>query len=134
VPTSAEIWYLDTSAFVKLVRRERSSAALRRWMEDRQVCSSDLLRTEARRAVHEEPAPVGALVDELLEAVAMIRLSPELFDRAGRLRGGRRLRSLDALHLAAATELGDDLAGVVTYDVRMAEAAEILGLRTIGPA
>jgi hypothetical protein len=38
------------------------------------------------------------------------------------------LRSLDAIHLAAARTVGPDLAGVVTYDARMAEAAAALDL------
>ena len=42
-------------------------------------------------------------------------------------------RSLDALHMAAALELGDELAGVVTYDPRMAEAVRILGVRAVAP-
>jgi len=44
-----------------------------------------------------------------------------------------RLRWLDALHLAAALSLGPDLAGVVTCDQRMAEAARVLGLRVEAP-
>jgi prevent-host-death family protein len=38
------------------------------------------------------------------------------------------LPSLDALHLATALEIGDDLDGLVTYDERMSIAAETLGL------
>jgi predicted nucleic acid-binding protein len=44
------------------------------------------------------------------------------------------LRSLDALHLASAMSLGDDLDGVITYDHRMLAAARELGLHTISPA
>ena len=43
------------------------------------------------------------------------------------------LRALDALHLAAATTFGDELAGIVTYDARMADAAASLGLPTLAP-
>jgi predicted nucleic acid-binding protein len=44
------------------------------------------------------------------------------------------LRSLDAIHLATANLLGQDLAHVVTYDERMADAARRLGLKTASPA
>jgi len=44
------------------------------------------------------------------------------------------LRSLDALHLAAALELGDELDGIVTYDDRMATAASLYGVAVIAPA
>jgi uncharacterized protein len=43
------------------------------------------------------------------------------------------LRSLDALHLATALELRDELSGFVTYDARMATAAEPLGLEILAP-
>jgi uncharacterized protein len=44
------------------------------------------------------------------------------------------MRSLDALHLAIALELGDDLDGLVTYDDRLAEAARLQGIRVEAPA
>jgi uncharacterized protein len=43
------------------------------------------------------------------------------------------LRSLDAIHLSAAMSLGPDLAGVVTYDERMSEGAQALGLAVEAP-
>jgi len=44
------------------------------------------------------------------------------------------LRSLDALHLATALELGADLEGMVTYDARMARAAEASLVTVAAPA
>jgi predicted nucleic acid-binding protein len=44
------------------------------------------------------------------------------------------LRSLDALHLATALEIGDELDGLVTYDGRMSAAAEALGLTVLAPS
>lgn len=44
------------------------------------------------------------------------------------------VRLLDAIHLATAQQLGDDLAQVVTYDERMAGAAEWLGFTVAAPA
>jgi predicted nucleic acid-binding protein len=43
------------------------------------------------------------------------------------------LRSLDAIHLAAARTLGDELTAVITYDERMAAAAGVLGLVAVSP-
>jgi uncharacterized protein len=130
---SAEVWYLDTSAFVKLVRHEDETDALIGWLNDRRRCSSDLLRTEARRAVQQEPAEARTLVERLLASLPLVRLSPDVFDRAGQLPGSA-LRSLDALHLAAARTLGPDLAGIVTYDDRLAGAAGALGVPTARPS
>jgi hypothetical protein len=63
----------------------------------------------------------------------LLRLDDSLLEDAATL-GDDGLRSLDASHLAAARVLGDGLAEVVTYDRRMADAAESLGLRTLAPA
>jgi predicted nucleic acid-binding protein len=44
-----------------------------------------------------------------------------------------RLRSLDAIHLAAAQRAGDSLRAVITYDTRMLSAAADLGISTASP-
>jgi len=50
-------WYLDTSAAVKLVIAEAESAALRTWLNRRELVASDLLRIELLRAVrHHDPS------------------------------------------------------------------------------
>jgi uncharacterized protein len=60
-------------------------------------------------------------------------------DRTGQLAAGRspagiELRCLDAIHLATAQQLGVDLARIVTYDDRMAAAADHLGLTVARPS
>jgi predicted nucleic acid-binding protein len=131
-------WYLDTSAFVKLVRTERYSRPLRRWVVGREtdgdvIASSDILRTEAiRTARRADEAAVLSVVMTLLDRIAMIRIDTSVFDDAGFI-GPPSLRSLDALHLAAARELGVDLAGVVAYDERLMAAAHDAGLPTVAP-
>ena len=65
--------------------------------------------------------------------LSLIALDDALLDRASDL-GPSDLRSLDAIHLAAALSLGDDLGAVVTYDDRMAAAATGLGLVVAQPA
>lgn len=55
-----------------------------------------------------------------------------LLDRAGDL-DPASLRSLDAIHLASALTLGNDLGVVVTYDDRMLQGASALGLHTASP-
>ena len=59
--------------------------------------------------------------------------SVETFFSAGEL-GPAALRSLDALHLATALEMGADLTGLVTYDERLAEASRGVGLAVVTPA
>src|SRR5680860_37507 len=68
----------------------------------------------------------------LLGTVNLLTLDDPLLDAAAEL-DSTVLRTLDAIHLAAAWGLGDRLEALVTYDGRMAEAAEILGLPIASP-
>ena len=62
----------------------------------------------------------------------LVRLSPALLDLSAML-GPPDLRTLDAIHLAAATVLGDELGAVVTYDRRLGDAARSLKMRVSTP-
>ena len=63
----------------------------------------------------------------------LLRLDDDLLDAAARL-GPGLLRSLDAIHLASAQALGSELAGLVTYDRRMADGASLVGLPVEAPS
>ena len=121
--------YLDSSAFVKLVVAERRSSALRAYLrrQDRRRVSSALLRTEAVRAVRLLGPDALAQTRRALRAIDLIAVSDGVLDAAGTLEP-RVLRTLDAIHIATALALGDDLSVIVTYDERMADSAHLLGL------
>ncbi len=68
----------------------------------------------------------------VLAALTLLSMSSATFDRAGSV-DPRELRSLDALHLAVALELGDELEGLITYDVRQGAAARAFGIDVIAP-
>ena len=127
-------YYVDTSAAAKLVLRERHSAAMRRWAEahEAELCSSDILRTELQRAVRRHAPQSITKVRELLTAIVLTAVSADLCERAARVEPPP-LRALDALHLAAAMDLGNDLEAIVTYDERLAEAAQANGIATVSP-
>lgn len=126
------LWYVDTSAFAKLVRAEAESAALGRWLRRRRWIASDLHRTELRRAAARAGGRAPARAERLLSEVDIIVVTAEVFDAAGRL-VPETLRSLDALHVAAAQQLGDDLEGMVVYDERLASAARSAGVDVASP-
>ena len=64
--------------------------------------------------------------------IQLLKLGTGVFDLAARL-GPAHLRSLDALHLASALELGSDLQAIVTYDKRLAEAALLNAIAVVSP-
>ncbi len=126
--------YLDTSALVKLVVEEPETQPLRTWLAaaERSPVSCDLARTELLRAVRRAAPDHVLQAREVLEAITLVALSTAIFEQAGRL-DPPLLRTLDALHLASALDLGDDLELIVTYDERLAQAARAHGLTTIAP-
>jgi predicted nucleic acid-binding protein len=126
------VWYLDASAFLKLVVHEPESEAMRAWAAAHPPAgSSHLLLTEALRAARRLEIDRGAVLD-VLGGVTLIAPSASTFFVAGEL-APAGLRSLDALHLAAALELGPDLSGLVTYDLRLADAAAVAGVTVVRP-
>jgi len=127
--------YLDSSAFVKLVVEEPESLAVRTFLADHDArrVSSALLRTESLRAVRHLGPDALATVREGLRRVDLIGIDDRILDAAGTLEP-QVLRTLDAIHLATALAVGDDLTAIVTYDERMIDAARLLGLATASPA
>jgi predicted nucleic acid-binding protein len=126
--------YLDSSAIVKLVVAEPESSALRRYLRRRKpYVSSALARAEVARSL----LPFGPAAlqrgDTVLARIDLIRVNDVVLRSAGSLLP-EDIRTLDAIHLATAQQLGSDLARIVTYDVRMQAAAEAVGLDVNAPA
>jgi len=128
--------YLDSSAIVKLVQREPESDALRRFLRQRrsdQFVTSALSRVEVVRAVLPGRAGAVGQARRQLGRLDLITLTSDLLESAATLSPTAALRSLDAIHLACAQEVGPELRAIVTYDRRMADAAVALGLTVEAP-
>lgn len=127
-------YYLDTSALVKLVVSEVETAALREWLNRApgELASSALVCTELMRAVRRYDLGLEHQAASVLEVLTLIQLTPQVLKAAGRLELVT-VRSLDAIHLAAALELATDLTSLVTYDRRMAEVAQALNISVVSP-
>ncbi|HUY43740.1 MAG TPA: type II toxin-antitoxin system VapC family toxin [Acidimicrobiales bacterium] len=126
------VWYLDTSAFLKLITMEDESPAMRRWFSSHEsVWSSQLLHIEALRVGARLGIDVG-VIEDALETISLVLPSVATFFVAGQL-SPPSLRSLDALHLATAMEIGDDLEGIVAYEGRLSDAARAASLEVFTP-
>lgn len=128
-----KLTYVDSSAIVKLAVQEPESAALRRFLARRQpLVSSALARTEVARALLPSGPEAVARGEEVLQRIQLLRINDRVLSAAGHLLP-LELRSLDAIHLASADELGASVRQIVTYDERMADAARTIGWTVVAP-
>ena len=125
--------YVDSSAIVKLAVAEPESKALRRYLSRRQpLVSSALARTEVARALMPSGPEAVARGQEVLRRIELLRVNDRVLSDAGRMTPAD-LRSLDAIHLASARQLGSAIRQIVTYDEHMAGAAQASGWSVATP-
>ena len=93
-----------------------------------------LARVEVVRAVAGGGSEAIALARRQLRRFDQVDVDRRLLDDAATVIPGSRVRSLDAIHLASALTVGAELREIVTYDERMREAAEAIGLSVVAPA
>jgi predicted nucleic acid-binding protein len=127
------IVYADTSALMKLVRTEDGTAALRGWLTEHRprVVTSAIGGVELRRAAARVSAGHVATADAVLARIDLLQVGPATLDLAARV-APPTLRTLDALHLAAAVMI-TDLDAVLCYDDRLAQALSRIGLNVVAP-
>src|SRR5205085_2328547 len=125
-PTDSDdpLGYIDSSAFTKIVLDEPESDHLRDFLSKAgfALVSSSLLRVETTRAVSLVASAPGARVelDSALDEITLLTVSEAIVRRASTIEAPL-LRTLDAIHLATALEVG---AGqLIAYDRRLADAA-----------
>jgi predicted nucleic acid-binding protein len=127
--------YLDTSAFAKLIQGEPETPALQRFLTEHPestLVSSALLAVETRQAILRQAPDQLARADLLLTRIDQVDITRAVLEAASRL-PAPSLRSLDAIHLATALQLGGDLDALVTYDSRLAAAAGQQRLPVVTP-
>jgi hypothetical protein len=127
--------YLDSSALVQLVVAEPESSALADFLRDRsERVSSAVALTEVPRALRR--AGFGASERrrsrEVMARIALVDVDRRILAAAAVV-DPPALRTLDAIHLATALAVREDLAAIVTYDRRLAAAAERVHLEVSAP-
>ena len=127
-------YYVDTTAFVKLVVSEPESRALRTWVKRHRAdgFASELLRVEALRSARRHSPEALHVARAALDSVTLLAVTADICERAATL-DPQILRSLDAVHLATALSAGDSLQGVLTYDERLVAACAMHGVPTLSP-
>jgi predicted nucleic acid-binding protein len=128
--------YLDSSALLKLLFEEPESAALTLWISERAgspVVSSELAKAEVVRAARRIDADVVPAARALVSQLDLIPLSSGRIHEAADA-GEPLLRTLDAIHLASALSIRDELTAFVAYDRRRAAAAAAAGIEAVSPS
>jgi predicted nucleic acid-binding protein len=127
--------YLDSSALMKLIRMEDETAALRDWLGERPeqpVVSSELGRVEVLRAARRVGGRALTEARAVVSDIDLVPLDRAVQDLASDI-GDPLLRTLDALHLASAVLLRDELTVFIAYDQRLTSAAQAAGLVVATP-
>ena len=131
--------YVDSSALVKLIVHEPESPELEDLTAGREIVASELVLAEVPRAIRR--AAQGARgkrealargIEVVLGAVALLPLDRTVLLRAGAFEESF-LRALDAIHIATALAVADEIDSFVSYDARQADAARIAGLPVVSP-
>jgi predicted nucleic acid-binding protein len=126
--------YVDTSAALKLVWSERESAAVTALLNIRtDLVSSALLAVEARRGAIRNDVRALPRIDLMLSQFTLLAISEAIIESASRL-PDPMLRSLDAIHLATALLVREDIDALVSYDDRLLASAAAHGISTASPA
>lgn len=128
--------YLDSSAILKLVTAEVESLALFEFLQPyAERISSVLARVEVHRAIRRArgTATERRRAERVLGRIALLRIDEPILAVASRL-SPADLRSLDAIHLATALSAAEAIAGMVTYDDRLARAATAARVQVYAPA
>ena len=125
--------YLDSSALARIVNRERESGALARRLRGARLVTSALARVEVARAARRLTTPPRRPLDEVLRTVTVVSIDDDVLLAAAELEPAQ-LRTLDAIHLATALRVEQELDGFITYDRRLGDAAVRAGLSVEAPA
>ena len=130
--------YIDSSAFLKLYFDEPDSKVCEDLMRgDRAWVTGRHTRIEVRRNLARVLS--GAKLrdkrdefDDDWSSCEVVELDEATCALAVEIAEGIGVRSLDALHLAAARRVGSGTLPVLTYDLRLAQAARSLGFQVLG--
>ena len=100
---------------------------------DAVLVSSDLLRTELLRAIRRHDPDLTSRGNAVLESIPLATVTRSVYESAATLEP-RVLRSLDAIRLASAIDIGgDELEAIITYDTTLTEAARSMDIDVVAP-
>jgi predicted nucleic acid-binding protein len=130
--------YVDSSALLKrYVDEPDSEAADALLASDPSLLTArhtivEVRRNLARLLAETDAAAARSAFSEDLRAFAIVELDEVTCETAAGIAELTGVRTLDALHLAAAQRAGGPALPFLTFDVRQAQAARSLGFTVVG--
>ncbi|HEY4811828.1 MAG TPA: type II toxin-antitoxin system VapC family toxin [Solirubrobacteraceae bacterium] len=133
-PRRVSAAYVDASALVKLFKAERETEAFRTALADWPVqVTSELIRVEAICTARRlDDQDVLQRAKAALELINLIPVTPEIIELATDAYTPS-LRAMDAIHLATAITMREDLGAMFVYDGDLHAAAHTHHLNPIAP-
>ena len=134
--------YLDTSALLKLLIRERGTDAMNALWSRRDDSYASLLgyaelRSAVAAAIRSQRihalggADAHAEVEVVWRSLFAVDIDANLVRAAGDLADRHRLRAADAIHLASAIRIREPETAFVAFDARLREAAAAEGFQVL---
>jgi len=129
--------YVDSSALLKRYVDEADSADADTLLRADSVLLTgrhtiiDVRRNLARLLSGRDLASARAAFANDLRSISIIELDEATCDSAALIAESTGVRSLDALHLAAAQRVSAPGVGFLTFDLRQAQAARSIGLTVV---
>ena len=126
------MWFLDSSAILKLIVEEPESKTLRRFIPEYKMASR-LSRLEVLRNVHRiDPKKVSTARDKL-DGIFYVEINTPVLKNAEEIALAMEIKSLDAIQAGSALFLKDSIAGVISYDKNLNRALKSLGIKVYAP-
>ncbi len=128
--------YVDSSALLKRYVDEPDSSAADALLRGDMLLTArhtivEVRRSLARLLAGRELRAARAAFAEDLGAISIIELDAATCESAAAIAEATGVRTLDALHLAAAQRVAEPGLGFLTFDLRQAQAARALGLTVV---
>jgi predicted nucleic acid-binding protein len=126
------MWFLDSSAILKLIVEEPESKTLRKFIPEHKLASR-LSRLEVLRNVHRIDPKKVSRAREKLDGIFYVEINVPVLKNAEEIALAMGIKSLDAIQAGSALFLKDSIAGVISYDKILNRALKSLGIEVYAP-
>lgn len=126
------MWFLDSSAILKLIVDEPESKTLRKFIPEHKMASR-LSRLEVLRNVHRIDPKKVSWAREKLDGIYYVEINAPVLKNAEEIALAMEIKSLDAIQAGSALFLKDSIAGVISYDKILNRALKSLGIEVYAP-